>query len=292
MIRLALLVLWIAGPAGAHVLDAAEGGDGGVWQGLTVAMLTGAAALYTLGIARLWRRAGPGRGVPVWRAGCFAAGMLVLVAGLLSPLHDISDRLFSAHMVQHVLLMAVGAPLLALGAGPGAIAWGLPRRWPRGFGLATRIVGRPLTRIDTATVLHALALWLWHAPAAYAAALSSDAMHWLQHASLLGTALLFWQAVLGRSGRANPAGAIAGLFLTALHTGLLGVLLTLARAPLYPGQSSAAHDLGLSVLEDQQLAGLVMWVPGGLIYAIAALALAAQWIGRSSERSAHHVRLA
>ena len=289
MIRLALLALWFAGPAQAHALDAPEGG--GFWQGLTLAMLAGATALYGLGLARLWQRAGAGRGVPVWRGACFAGGMLVLVAGLLSPLHDISDQLFTAHMVQHVLLMTVGAPLLALGGGPGAIAWGLTRPARQGFGALARWV-RPLTRLPVATALHGITLWLWHAPAAYAAAISSEAVHWLQHASLLGSALLFWQAVLGRRGRANPGGAIAALFLTALHTGLLGVLLTLARSPLYPGQSSGAHDLGLSVIEDQQLAGLVMWVPGGLIYAAIALALAASWIRGSSMQRANHVRIA
>lgn len=287
MIRLAAATLCLAGPAQAHALSA-PGGSGGFWQGLTVAMLAGAAALYALGVARLWRRAGRGRGVPAWRSACFAAGMLVLAGGLLSPLHAMGDRLFAAHMVQHVLLMTIAAPLLALGAAPGAIAWGLPRATRRGFGALTR-AARPLARTGPATVLHGVALWLWHAPAAYAAALSSDALHWLQHASLLGSALLFWQAVLGRRGRANPGAAIACLFLTALHTGLLGVLLALARAPLYPGQSAAAHDFGLSPLEDQQLAGLVMWVPGGLVYAAAALALAAAWIGGAS---AGRVRLA
>lgn len=287
MMPLVLLALCLAGPAGAHAPDAP--GGGGAWPALTGAMLAGASLLYALGVARLWRRAGAGRGVPAWRCACFGGGIAVLVAGLLSPLHDISDRLFAAHMVQHVLLMAVAAPLLALGGTPGAIAWGLPRRARRGFGALAR-QGRPLTRLPTATALHGAALWLWHAPPAYAAALSGEAVHWLQHASLLGGALLFWQAVLGRRGRANPGAAVACLFVTALHSGLLGVLLTVARTPLYAGQSLAAHDFGLSALEDQQLAGLVMWVPGGLAYAAAALVLAARWIGGSSARDASHVR--
>jgi putative membrane protein len=117
-------------------------------------------------------------------------------------------------------------------------------------------------------VLHASAIWLWHAPRAFEAALASEAMHFAQHASFLGSALLFWWVVLARP----HLGAMASLFTTMLHTGALGALMTFSRHPWYPGFA----------LEDQQLAGLVMWVPAGLAYPVAALAIATQWLRRSA----------
>jgi putative membrane protein len=288
MIRLAALALALANPAMAHdVGGQADGLD--PLQALTFAMLAAAAALYTSGIVHLWRRRGVGRGLRPWRAACFAAGLLTLTAGLLTPLHALGERLFAAHMLQHVVLMTVAAPLLAVGTGRVAGVWALPRGVRP---LAGRVVAlsRPLTRLDVATVLQGLALWTWHIPAVYGVALATEGVHWLQHVTLFGSALLFWQAVLGRRGLREPGTAIFCLFLTALHSGMLGVLLTFAPWPIYPNQSSGAHDFGLTALQDQQLAGLVMWVPGGLIYAVAALGLAAAWIGRSSEGSTGLVR--
>jgi putative membrane protein len=289
MIPLAAFAAAFAAPALAHEVGGSAGGLD-AWQALTFAVLVAAAAFYALGAARLWgRRVGAGRGLRPWRIACFSAGLLTLVAGLLTPLHELGDRLFAAHMLQHVVLMTVGAPLLALGAGRVAGVWALPRRVRPFAGRFLRL-SRPFTRLDVATVLQGLALWVWHIPTVYGAALDVEGLHWLQHVTLLGGALLFWQALLGRRGFQEPGAAIFCLFLTALHTGMLGVLLTFAPSPIYLGQSSGAHDFGLTLVEDQQLAGLVMWAPGGLIYAVAALGLAAAWIGRSSERSIDLVR--
>jgi putative membrane protein len=289
MIRLLLFAMLLAGPASAHELRLAPDDGRDVWDALTTTLLTTLAVLYVAGVMRLWLRAGVGHGVPTWRAACFACGMLTVVASLLTPLHELGDRLFVAHMAQHVLLMTVAAPLLALAAGHAAALWALPRAARRPLAALAAPV-RSLVRLDVATILHGLALWFWHAPAAYAAALALDGLHWLQHASLLGSALLFWQAVLGRRGLAVPGAAIFAIFVTALHSGMLGVLLAFAPAPIYAGQSSGAHDWGLTVIEDQQLAGILMWVPAGLVYALAALGLAALWIRGSADRNAHLAR--
>jgi putative membrane protein len=138
------------------------------------------------------------------------------------------------------------------------------------------------SRLGPAALLHGAAVWLWHVPAAYEAALASPGLHWLQHATLVGTAMLFWHAVLVRGFSGQQHGlALFCLFATALHTGFLGILLTAARTPLYAVQSGAAPDWDLTALEDQQLAGIVMWVPGGLVYAAAGLFVAALWIRES-----------
>jgi putative membrane protein len=251
-------------------------------------MLAGSAGLYLLGTLRLWRNAGFGRGVRPWQVICFWLGWVSLVCALLSPLDALGRRLFTAHMIEHELLMIVAAPLLVLARPGSAMVWGLPMQWRASVGniLHVPVVARSwryLTQPVAATALHGAALWAWHMPVLYNAVLTSDGIHWMQHLTFLVTALLFWWPLLRDLDRDRAAGiAVLCLFLTTLHTGLLGVLLTLSRRAWYPAQSDGAADWGLTPLEDQQLAGLVMWVPAGAIYTVAALALAAVWIGRSA----------
>jgi putative membrane protein len=191
-----------------------------------------------------------------WEAGCFGAGWLVLALALLSPLHHLSERLLWAHMVQHELLMVLAAPLLVLGRPLETWNWGLPRAWRAWASMPRRAMG-PVS----AWTLHAAALWVWHVPAFFDAALASPALHALQHTSFFVTALLFWWAVLAPG--ASQVGAVISLFTTMLHTGALGALMALAPTPWY----------GPYALQDQQLAGLVMWVPAGLAYPGVALYL-------------------
>jgi putative membrane protein len=125
-----------------------------------------------------------------------------------------------------------------------------------------------------AWALHGGALWLWHAPPLFEAALESEAIHYLQHLTLLVTALLFWASLLPR--RADTRSrivAVFSLFTTSIHATLLGALLTLSPAVWYAHYTGAEGAGGLSALEDQQLAGLIMWVPFGIVYVAAALAL-------------------
>jgi putative membrane protein len=252
------------------------------------------AALYVLGTLRLWRGAGFRRGVKLWQFMSFWLGWLFLTTALASPLHTLGQRLFTAHMIEHEILMAIAAPLLVAARPGAAIVWALPMTArealakllrSRGVAGAWSYLAAPLM----VTVLHGTAIWVWHVPSLYNAALASEGVHWLQHFSFFATALLFWWPLLRGIDRERvPGTAVLCLFLTSLHTGLLGVLLTLARHPWYPTQSSAAGDWGLTALEDQQLGGLVMWVPAGAIYAVAALALAALWIRTSAAKEGVH----
>ncbi|HEX2255955.1 MAG TPA: cytochrome c oxidase assembly protein [Afifellaceae bacterium] len=286
---IAIGLVLLAGEAAAH--SGCEGcfepGSLLSEESLALVLVCVAAGLYANGIRRLWIRAGVGRGIRIWQAACFAAGCLLLLLPFATPLHDLAGRLFVAHMVEHELLILVAAPLVAVSRPFGAIVWGLPRRWRKATGALARSARLAAfaawaSRLGPATFLHGAAVWLWHVPAAYEAALASPGYHWLQHATLVGTAVLFWYAVLVRGLGCRQHGlALFGLFATALHTGFLGILLTAARTPLYPGQSGAAPDWGLTALEDQQLAGTIMWVPGGLAYAAAGLVVAALWIRAS-----------
>jgi putative membrane protein len=132
-----------------------------------------------------------------------------------------------------------------------------------------------LTAPASAWSFHAVALWLWHVPALFVAALDSEAIHVLQHTCFFTSALVFWWAALGRRLRAPDATSIAMLFTTMLHTSALGLLLTFSTTPWY---GSAPDFLGLTALEDQQLGGLVMWVPGGLAYLVGGLMIVSTWL--------------
>ena len=271
------------------------------WEPGIVVPLVASAVLYARGLRLLWDEH-TGRGIRRWEAGAFAIGWLVTALTLLSPLHALSEQLFSAHMVQHELLMVVGAPLLVVGRPLVPMLWALPsaarrrvrRVWRRNdVRSAWRFMSLPLV----AFFLHGLAIWLWHVPALFQATLTSDLMHSLQHLSFLGTALLFWWTILqghapGRRARAVSFGvAVLLLFGTALHSGALGALLTFSRAVWYPVYANAAAAWRLTPLEDQQLAGLIMWVPATFAYLIAALTLFANWL-RASEEQVHEGELA
>jgi putative membrane protein len=279
----AVAIVMAASPALGHETEAVEP----AWTlDATITLPLGLVALlFAIGTLRLWRRAGLGHGVKRWQAACFALGWLLLVVALVSPLHWLGEHVFSAHMLEHEALMALAPPLLVLSRPGVAFLWALPRTVRRGLGaMANDLSGlwRVVTVPWIATSLHALALWAWHAPSLYESALQNEGMHWLEHFCFLASALLFWWALLaGRGLRQGFGAAIFYLFVTASHTAFLGILVALAKVPVYPLQAEAAARWGLDPMADQQLAGLIMWVPGGTVYAVAALALAGLWIGRS-----------
>lgn len=210
------------------------------------------------------------------------AGFAVLAIALLSPLHAMGNALFSAHMIQHELLMAVAAPLLVLGKPAVPLIWGLPR--------ATRPAAGRLFSVRVpqlaAFLLHAAAIWIWHAPFLYDASVTSEVVHAAQHVSFLGTALLFWWSVFhSRNEKGNEGAAIIYLFLTTIHTTLLGAFLAMSDVQFYPVYSDAGTRVwGLTALEDQQLGGLIMWIPGGIVYLGSALYLMIKWISASATR--------
>jgi cytochrome c oxidase assembly factor CtaG len=219
----------------------------------------------------------------------FGAGCIALAGALLPPLHEWSEQLFTAHMIQHELLMAIAAPLLVLGA-PGAILLRtLPIRARRAVANVIRLrvcraVWRVATRPCDAWLLHAAAIWVWHVPALFERALESGALHAAQHASFLGSAVLFWWSVFHPRRRAALGASIIYLFTTAVHTAALGALMATARSPWYPDYANHAAAWGLTALQDQQLAGLVMWIPASGVYLVAALYTLRRWL-RASEWS-------
>lgn len=237
-----------------------------------------AAGLYGLAMARARPAAAP---IQPWQAACFAAGWLLLAAAVVSPLCRMAATLASAHMLQHLILVALAPPLLILGAPWAALRTALPTRLRTAAedigaaGIASR-----LRAPTTASALYAAAIWFWHVPLFYEAALLNEAAHLSMYAVLTGTGLLFWGSLISaarRGAEAQGAAAIAMLS-TVIHTGLLAALLTFAASPWYPLLAAQSASWGLTPLQDQQLAGLIMWVPMGFIYLAGALWMMAAWL--------------
>lgn len=184
-----------------------------------------------------------------------AAGVLV-VASVSPPLHGLAHDLFAAHMVQHLVLLLAASPLLAAG---------LLRTGRRAPGLVAGLA------------IHTAALWLWHVPALYDASVRHEALHVVEHATFLGAGTLYWWGVLDAA-RVGRAGSVASLFLAALGMGMLAALVTLAAHPWYAAHAATAARHGLSPLGDQQLGGVIMWVPGGTVYVVAGAWVFARWL--------------
>ncbi|MDQ3708470.1 MAG: cytochrome c oxidase assembly protein [Actinomycetota bacterium] len=251
--------------------------------------------LLGLGLAvwayRRGRTGGPRRQVDTWRARCFAGALAAVGVALLSPLDALSGALASAHMVQHILLLLVAAPLLALSAPSSTLLRGSPLRvrqargrWRRRLRLGR---GQLVAFRHPATVwlLHVGTLWFWHAAVPYGAALENPFLHVVEHMTFLVTAVLFWRVVIGARtpGRVPNGLGVLLVFGMAMQSVFLSVLLTFARTPWYAGYAATTRPWGLAPLADQQLAGVIMWIPAGLIYLAAALTLMVTWI-RSAER--------
>ena len=307
--RAALLVALILLPAPALAHVGGPAGPGDVWHhwmsSPPVLLALAASSIgYARGVRALRVHAGPGRhGIRPWRVGCFTAGIAAIAVALLSPLDAMAASLFSAHMVQHLLLMIVAPPLLVLGLPGFVFLWVLPRTARRGVGkwweraptaAPLRALWGAATAPVAAVVLHAAAVWAWHAPRLYEYALSSAPSHAVEHASFLVTGVLVSWAALrprGASGARRAAGFATGIlivFATATQSGALGALLTFAGRPWYPAHGNGPALWGITALEDQQLAGLIMWVPGGLLYTAAAALLFGAWLsaaGQSAGRS-------
>jgi cytochrome c oxidase assembly factor CtaG len=185
-------------------------------------------------------------------------------------------------MIEHELLMLVATLLLAASRAGGTLAWGLPgplRRWlGRGYVAPIATLWRHLTEPVTATVIQAVVMWAWHAPALFDLALAHDGWHVAQHVSFIVSSLIFWTAMLDTR-RGGYLVSAACLFVTSLVEGALGALMSLAPSPWYSAYAMMGMSgIGLDPTTDQQLAGLIMWIPGGLVHGLAALGLLYQWL--------------
>ncbi len=178
----------------------------------------------------------------------------------VSPLCALSSAFFTVRVIHHIVLVLVMAPLLVFGLEP----W--LRRLP--------------TSLWSATAIAAVIFWTWHAPAPYAAALSSDLIYALMQFTLLTSATGFWMAVR----RSGPTAAMGAILVTTVLMGLLGALITFAARPLYAPHFASTLSWGISPLEDQQLAGIIMWAPGSIAYLAVAIWIGWRWLDAERAR--------
>lgn len=225
-----------------------------------------------------------------WRHASFLAGWLTLCFALTSPIHELGEQLFSAHMLQHEILILVSAPLISA-SHPGATClWAFAPRHRAHLGAWVHSIEQSppvalITRPIIAWSLETVALWIWHIPALYQATLTSDSIHAVQHLSFFLTAVLFWSALYGVSRSAISYGAATVyVFAAAAQCSALGWLLTFSSVLWYPAYTATTARWGLSPLQDQQLGGVIMWVPSGIVFVIIGLALFAKWIAEADRR--------
>jgi putative membrane protein len=222
-------------------------------------------------------------------AGLFLSGWTVLTLALVSPLHEAGERSFTMHMIEHELIMLVATLLLASSNTGGVLAWGLPRALRLSLGGSWKSplqsLWKRLTEPITATAIQGVVMWVWHAPVLFDRALESSGWHIAQHASFFISSLLFWWAMLHPRARGGYGVSAACLFVTSLIGGALGALMSFSQSPWYADYAAMGMTgIGLDPVADQQLAGLLMWIPGGLVHGIAALALFYRWL-KSAEES-------
>jgi putative membrane protein len=256
------------------------------YEPVTILFLVLTAALYMSGVLQMKIKPSG------WHIASFATGMAVLVLILLSPLHQLGTQLFSAHMAQHELLMLIAAPLIVLGRPEIPILWAVPEKLRRsivhGFAMKTMAqIWRLLTVPIAAWLIHGITIWIWHVPVLYQATLESEWIHATQHLFFLITALLFWWTLLAGKANMQHGVAVAYVFTTAVHTSVLGALLTCSTRLWYPIYEGRTETWGLNALQDQQLGGLIMWVPAGLVYIVLGLWLFAAWLRESDKRLAY-----
>jgi putative membrane protein len=218
------------------------------------------------------------RPVQTWS---FYLGLVAVLVALAGPLDRAAETSQAWHMAQHVVLLAVAAPLLVLGAPLRRVAWMLPENWERRLrrnGVLRALSGATPALLAVGIIVQSAVLAAWHLPGPYQAAVRNPLVHVLEHLAFLGAGVLLWWAILHAS-RARLGTGVLALFVAAIPGTSLGLLMTVARTVWYP-----VYGTGAAALEDQQLAGVVMWAVGNTIYLIAAVGLFAAWLS-SLERT-------
>ena len=255
--------------------------------------------IILLGVVQFigWRRLrqrGVQRFANGWRLASYMTGLVVVILALLSPVDVLGGQLFFMHMIQHLLLVMVAPPLLWL-AGPFATGlWAFPRPlriqiggWFQQEGKLRRLL-RMTIRPGLSWILFVGVLFSWHDPSAYSLAQGNGWIHDLEHISFFGTAMLFWWRVVGAGphihGKNSLLSRIGYVLAVVPPNMFLGVAISLAESPIYPYYLSVPRLYGISIMDDQTIAGLIMWIPGSMMYIIAALVLAARLFGNADRR--------
>ncbi len=270
------------------------------WRVEIIIILAAAGIIFIIGWLRLRKRSrastGGNRsrvGAP-WRPLVYVLGLLILGLALMSPIDVLGAQLFMIHMVQHVLLLMIIPPLL-LGANPLVfILWGLPRNprkvlggwlgpkaWPRKSIKA-------ITGVGVVWLAYVIVIWGWHDPQVYSFALRSNLAHDLEHLSFFVVGMLFWWHIVGSGPRIHRPLSYGGRFAYTISAippiMIAGIDIAFAQTPIYSHYEAVPRLWAITVLEDQQIAGVIMWVPGSMMYIAAALVVAARWLKKEERK--------
>lgn len=239
-----------------------------IFKALLALLLLGLGGAYALGWRRL-RAGGHPRLCATWRLPLYLLGLAALGAAILSPLDRLGEELFSAHMIQHLLITMLAPPLLLLGNPLPVVLWGLPRRIRRAAGRplvrghAVRRALATLTFLPVAWLLYVSTLWAWHLPLLYQAALRHFPIHVLEHVIFFATSALFWWPIIEPAPRlrrpVNAGFKILYLVAATAQNTVLGMFLTLPEQVIYPYYVPLAAAHGVDALDDQMFAGGIMW---------------------------------
>ncbi|HXU25069.1 MAG TPA: cytochrome c oxidase assembly protein [Tepidiformaceae bacterium] len=294
----ALLAGGAAPIASAHeAVSPSAGAVASSWSfdpGVLIALIF-VAWLYDLGLRNLWRRYGPGRVISRMEVAAFIGAITVLVVALISPLDGLAATLFSAHMVQHMLLVLAVPPLLLLGRVDLALPAAFPAHWQR---RTRRFLHRKPARgfvqllLYPGTVwwLFAGIFWVWHAPYLYQAALHHETVHAAEHLSLLLAGLAFWHVVLHTAGQRHFGYQLAILFVftSMLQMSILAALLTFSGDAWYPAYGAATASWNIGLLTDQRTGALVMWMTSNGVFLALIAMLFVRWFAAEERRADHY----
>lgn len=257
---------------------------------LVLISLVGLSFIYFYGWRGMRKRRSAQLQAATWQAYAFVLAIVILLIALISPVAGFSEVLGSMHMLQHTLILMVAAPLMAM-ASPRHIAmWSVPaaywrtewkfRHWAQTWGLVR------LVRPFTIWLLYSLILWIWHLPILYEAALADPWIHDFQHISFFAASFFFWKMIFDPFARFRlyPGVGLAYIFVSTIHSMALGLLMTFAPRVWYFPYLQSAPLYGLSALEDQQIAGLIMWMPAGISYVAAAVYVSFKLVNPNSAK--------
>lgn len=275
----------IAHPGGPlpHDLWTAWSFEPSVWIPLVLCIL-----IYAWGVHTVWQRSGREHGITRRQWMSFTGAVVMLVLALMSPLDALSSSLFSAHMVQHLILILAAAPLLVASDFQLAFLWALPRSQAQTVGSGMNQSRRSiLTHPVFVWIVFTLTMWIWHASTLYESALRNEFIHTLEHLMFLFTAILFWWVLFKRTrpDHVHYGVTVPFLFLTVLQSGILGALMTFSSQPWYSYYAASTADWGLTPLQDQQLAGIIMWMPGGAVFTLLTIGYFWAWLRALDQRS-------
>jgi cytochrome c oxidase assembly factor CtaG len=237
--------------------------------------------LFTAGWLSL-RRRGQLRLATGWRLASYLGGLTLLGVALMSAIDVLGGQLFFMHMIQHLLMVMIVPPLLLLANPFPFVIWGLPEgkrvgQWLFSPDSGFRSALRQATQPAVVWFAFVAVLWGWHDPGLYSAAQGSGWVHDLEHLTFFGTAMLLWWHVVRAGprlhGRFTPLGRIGYLVGAGVANMIPGVVIALADVPLYPYYVGVPRVWGLNVMQDQVLSGIIMWIPGTMMYLLAALIL-------------------